>query len=158
MDCTDCHNRPAHVFGTPETEIDIALEQGRLPRSLPYVRREGVRLLRESYPSHEAARAGIVESLRAFYAGYPQLDPELVRAAGETLGELYAVNVFPSMNVSWDTYPNHLGHETSPGCFRCHDDEHATARGKRISQDCDTCHALLAIEEEDPEILSALTE
>jgi len=30
----------------------------------------------------------------------------------------YARNVFPQMSVSWNTYPNHIGHEASPGCFR----------------------------------------
>ena len=60
------------------------------------------------------------------------------------------------MNVSWGTYPNHNGHESSPGCFRCHNDEHATADGEVISQDCFTCHALLAMEEEAPEILETL--
>jgi hypothetical protein len=43
-----------------------------------------------------------------------------------------------------------------PGCFRCHDDEHRTADGQTISQDCSTCHSLLAVEEENPEILATL--
>jgi hypothetical protein len=60
------------------------------------------------------------------------------------------------MNVVWGTYPNHIGHEASPGCFRCHDEEHTTAEGETISQDCYTCHSLLAMEEEDPQILSDL--
>ena len=60
------------------------------------------------------------------------------------------------MNVTWGTYPNHIGHEASDGCFRCHDDEHATTDGESISQDCSVCHALLAIEEESPDILAVL--
>ena len=60
------------------------------------------------------------------------------------------------MNVTWGTYPNHIGHEQSPGCFRCHNDEHATADGEVISGDCDTCHALLAMEEERSEALESL--
>jgi hypothetical protein len=42
------------------------------------------------------------------------------------------------------------------GCFRCHDEQHTTADGKTISQDCSTCHSLLAQEEKDPEILKKL--
>ena len=42
------------------------------------------------------------------------------------------------------------------GCFRCHNDEHETADGEVISMDCDTCHTILAEEEEDPEILKTL--
>ena len=69
-------------------------------------------------------------------------------AAGQALGDTYSVNVFPAMNVDWDTYPNHIGHTHFTGCFRCHNDEHESDDGQVISQDCDTCHSLLALEEE----------
>jgi len=29
-----------------------------------------------------------------------------------------------------------------PGCFRCHDDSHASKDGKKIGQDCETCHKI----------------
>jgi hypothetical protein len=29
-----------------------------------------------------------------------------------------------------------------PGCFRCHDDNHTAKDGKKISQDCETCHKI----------------
>jgi hypothetical protein len=60
------------------------------------------------------------------------------------------------MKVGWTTYPNHLGHTTSTGCFRCHDGSHATPEGQVISQECDTCHTMLAMEEENPEVLKTL--
>jgi len=72
------------------------------------------------------------------------------------LAEIYCTNVFPTMKIAWGTYPNHVGHQDFPGCFRCHDDSHKTAQGETISQDCATCHTLLAMEEEKPEILSQL--
>ena len=55
---------------------------------------------------------------------------------------LYARNVFPKMNVTWGTHINNLGHTDFPGCFRCHDDEHKTADGRVIKQDCETCHEI----------------
>jgi hypothetical protein len=59
--------------------------------------------------------------------------------------------------VTWGTYTNNLGHVDFPGCFRCHDDSHATADGQRtISQDCSACHELLAVEESSPDILKTL--
>jgi len=58
--------------------------------------------------------------------------------------------------VSWATYPNNLGHMDFPGCFRCHDGSHATPDGKTITQDCNTCHEPLAMEEASPEILKTL--
>jgi hypothetical protein len=54
--------------------------------------------------------------------------------------QLYATNVFPAMNVTWGTHANNLGHTDSPGCFRCHDDQHKTSDGRVIRQDCDLCH------------------
>ena len=61
------------------------------------------------------------------------------------------------MNVTWDTYPDNIWHEFSHGCFLCHNEEHESDDGSLISQDCDTCHSLLAYEEEDPEILTQLS-
>jgi hypothetical protein len=56
--------------------------------------------------------------------------------------DLWSTNVFPSMKVTWGTYPSHIGHIDSPGCARCHDDSHKSADGKVISQDCELCHTL----------------
>ena len=160
MDCFDCHNRPSHTFQPAETVLAGALADGRLDPSLPYLARQGLELLEGEHPSHEAARAAIPQRLAAFYAeSYPDLaaaEAAAIERAGETLAELWASNVFPRMNVTWGTYPNHIGHEATPGCFRCHDEEHETADGEAISMDCDACHSLLAIEEEDPEVLALL--
>jgi len=158
MDCIDCHNRPTHRFGTPEGEIDAALASGRLDRSLPFVRREGLRLLTARHPSHEAARAAIRDGLRAFYAEQTAAapSPATVEAAAAVLGDIYAGSVWPSMNIGWGTYPSLLGHEETPGCFRCHDEAHVADGGRTISQDCGLCHSVLAQDEPDPEILKEL--
>jgi nitrate/TMAO reductase-like tetraheme cytochrome c subunit len=158
MDCVDCHNRPTHVYFLPEQAVDDAIEHGQISRELPFVRREALRVLRAEYASHDEAAAGIAESLRAYYAGeHPQAAAQqagAIATAADVLGRIYATNVFPAMNVQWGTYPNHIGHQYFDGCFRCHDDEHKSEDGQSISQDCDTCHSLLAIEEQDPEILA----
>jgi nitrate/TMAO reductase-like tetraheme cytochrome c subunit len=160
MDCVDCHNRPSHTFRSPEQEVDAALAAGRIDRSLPYLRREGLKALKQDHPSHSEAAAEIAAQLSAFYQeSYPEVaqdHAEAIAQAGRVLAELYASNVFPAMNVTWGSYPNHIGHEAFPGCFRCHDEEHATTEGEAISQDCSTCHSLLAMEEENPEILAQL--
>jgi len=160
MDCVDCHNRPTHVYHPPEIEVDRAIEQERIDRELPFIKREAVRALKVDYPSHEAARAGIAEDIAAFYrSSYPEVAASksgAIEQAGAALGDIYSWNVFPKMKVTWGTYPNHIGHEDGPGCFRCHDRKHKTADGDRISRKCDTCHVLLAEEEENPEILQTL--
>lgn len=159
MDCIDCHNRPSHTFRLPEEELDLALVEGRIDRSLPFVRREALAALNVDYDSHEAARTGIENTIRAYYDGqHPEIgadDPRVAQTV-RSLGDIFSWNVFPQMKVGWGTYPNHIGHVNFDGCFRCHDDEHRTADGRAISQDCDTCHTLLAMEEEDPAILGEL--
>jgi len=53
--------------------VDLALSEGRIDRTLPYVKREGLRILTEKvYESHEQAREGIAAAVQAFYAqNYP---------------------------------------------------------------------------------------
>ncbi len=160
MDCVDCHNRPTHIYKPAVRALDDALADGHVDAGLPYIRREALAAMQADYPTAEAARTGIADHLRGFYAReYPDLDAgqgDKLSATIEGVQGVYARNVFPAMKVGWSTYPNHIGHEASPGCFRCHDEELATAEGETISQDCGLCHTLLAIEEEDPEILQQI--
>jgi nitrate/TMAO reductase-like tetraheme cytochrome c subunit len=163
MDCVDCHNRPTHIYRDPAHEVDAALGDGRIDRSLPFVKREAVRILQTDYPSHEAARKGLAEQLTAWYrTNHPQVLAEkaaAVEQAGRALGDIYSWNVFPQMKVTWNTYPDHIGHTQSPGCFRCHDNKHVAKTGdteEKISKKCSTCHNVVAEDEADPEVLQAL--
>jgi len=160
MDCVDCHNRPSHNYHPPEKEVDRAIRDGLIDRSLPFVKREGVRIIDAEFGSHEEARSAIGEALTAFYQeNYPDIAAarsESITAAGAALGDIYASNVFPQMKVWWNTYPDHIGHDNSPGCYRCHDRKMRTADRVQISDDCDNCHTVLAEREANPEILSEL--
>jgi hypothetical protein len=60
------------------------------------------------------------------------------------------------MKITWGTYPDNLGHTDFPGCFRCHDGNHSSADGRTISNDCATCHDLLAVGEKNPRVLTEL--
>ena len=159
MDCVDCHNRASHIYRSPEFEVDLALEEGRIDRSLPYIRREGVRIITEKeYPSHESAREGIAAAVKAYYAqNYPDVAASpAVEQAGKALGDAYAWNNFPHMKVTWNLYPNHIGHQQTPGCFRCHDNKHKTADGEKIGKKCGTCHNLVVEEESNSPLLQEL--
>ena len=58
MDCIDCHNVVAHrVAPTPEQAVDRAIATGRIQRGLPFVRREGVRLVKASHATRRGRRA-----------------------------------------------------------------------------------------------------
>jgi len=159
MDCMDCHNRPTHAFESPEAAVDRAMAQGLIPASLPGIKKLGVELLKKEYPSREAAAAAIPQALVQHYRWqdanfYARQRDEILRA-GRVLAEIHNRNVFPEMKVTWGTYPNNIGHMDFPGCFRCHDDRTA-ADGRKLTQDCNACHRVLAMDEPAPKILSDL--
>jgi formate-dependent nitrite reductase cytochrome c552 subunit len=160
MDCVDCHNRPSHTFKPPALELDNALEDGRIDKSLPFIKREGMRVLNGTYASHEEARTGIAREIETFYkTNYADLSTSkapAIAAAGKALGDIYSWNVFPKMKVTWGTYKSNLGHEDAPGCFRCHDKKHVAEDGSKIGGGCKTCHSILAEDEANPEILQTL--
>src|SRR5580765_1771171 len=160
MQCVDCHNRPTHSFELPERAVDRAMTVGLLPATLPFLKKKGVELLKAKYASNAEAAGRIPADLAAYYRqSYPKVASEReadVAAAGKMLARIYDNNVFPDLGVTWGLYPNNLGHEAFPGCFRCHDDEHKTADGKSITQDCGVCHEAVAQEETSPQILKTL--
>jgi len=160
MQCVDCHNRPTHVFDLPERAVDKALARGDIPVTLPYVKKKSVELLKASYSTREDAAVKLPAAFMNFYErDYPELYAKRMqdaRHAAEAVLAIYNRNVFPELKVTWGTYPNNLGHTDSPGCFRCHDGSHTSAKGKTIAQDCDTCHQSLATDEASPEILKTL--
>ena len=160
MDCMDCHNRPSHSFKLPERAVDDAMFAGDLSAGLPFARKKSVELLKAAYPSRAAAAEQIPARFVAFYcdkypAVYKDRQAEITRTARNLLA-IYNRNVFPEMKVTWGTYPNNIGHTDFPGCFRCHDDSHASTDGRKVTQDCSACHSLLAMEEPAPKILTDL--
>ncbi|HZP05101.1 MAG TPA: NapC/NirT family cytochrome c [Terracidiphilus sp.] len=160
MDCIDCHNRAAHTFMTAEEAINQAMANGSISPELPWVHKEGLALLKADYTSESDASQKIPAALDAFYrtsnAAVLTTKAAQVKAAGAELVTLYSQNVFPEMKVTWGTHPNHIGHMSYPGCFRCHDGDHVAKDGASITQDCAACHNLLAVEEAKPKVLADL--
>ncbi|HJS59075.1 MAG TPA: NapC/NirT family cytochrome c [Vicinamibacteria bacterium] len=160
MDCMDCHNRPTHTFELPERAVDRAMAEGSISPELPFAKKKAIELLQAEYPDRETAgqriREGFTEYYRASHAQAFTKHRALVEASAERLAAIYARNVFPAMKVGWGTYPNHIGHEDFLGCFRCHDDNHKTRDGRAISQECNACHSILAMDEPNPKVLADL--
>lgn len=147
MDCIDCHNRPTHIYNAPITSVNLAMGTGRIDSTIPFIKREAVRALAAEYATTADARRGIAARLTAFYdSAYPGLAANggaRLRGAVTELQALYAQNVFPAMKVDWRVYPDNIGHKDFPGCFRCHDGNHASADGQVIRHDCVTCHTII---------------
>ena len=154
MDCVDCHNRPTHRFQVPAKGIDHVIDTHPELRSLPYYKKQAVEAVKGEYESHSAGMAAVRESITNFYGDkYPQIAVDkagLVAKGAELAAQEYGKTVFPAMGNNWETHPNHIGHDDSPGCWRCHDDEMSTADGQHtIPMDCETCHIFLL--EDSPE-------
>jgi nitrate/TMAO reductase-like tetraheme cytochrome c subunit len=148
MDCIDCHNRIGHGVPSPDRAIDEAIGAGRISTNLPFIKRDSVALLNGSYPTLKAADTAI-DGLRATYAAkYPLALTTQAKQVTAAIAELkveYRLIATPAMKVQAKTYPDNLGHQASPGCFRCHDGAHylvvkGKITNKTIPSECSTCH------------------
>lgn len=160
MDCIDCHNRPTHAFDMPESGLNRAMQAGRIPTDLPFLKREATAAIQAEYMDRDTAAREIVGRIAGFYEkNYPDVAKTRaadVKKAAEGVRDVWMRNVFPDMKLVWGSHPNNIGHEDFPGCFRCHDEEHKAKDGRTVSQDCNACHGVLAMEENDPKILADL--
>jgi nitrate/TMAO reductase-like tetraheme cytochrome c subunit len=148
MGCYDCHNRAGHSIANPRRGVDYEMSTERIDPTLPFVKREAMRILWATYPDDAAADAA-ADKLADFYRqNYPEVyaakQPE-IRLAIDRIKELYRETATPEMKVSAKTYPDNLGHTDFPGCFRCHDGGHVkvvngVATKATIPSSCDTCH------------------
>ena len=160
MDCMDCHNRPSHTYELPDRALDRAMRDGLISASLPFVKKKGLEILKVAYGSRDEAGQKIPAAFNKYYQdSYPaiwsQKQSEVTAAAAQVLA-IYNRNIFPDMNVTWGKYPLNVGHTDFPGCFRCHDGGHNATGGKSITQDCNACHNLLAMDEANPKVLTDL--
>ena len=161
MDCIDCHNRPTHLLELPSKALDAALASRPELARLPYYKREAMAAIEGEYPTRVEGMAEVTKRVEAYYSeSYPDIWQErrsTVEKAAEVAGTIYGRSVFPEMSTNWETHRNNIGHEDSPGCFRCHDEELATADGEHvITFDCETCHTFLVEDSESPVDFGAL--
>ena len=145
VDCMTCHNRISHLFRTPSDALDDLMGRGVIASDIPYFKQNAVAVMERQYPSMDEARKAI-DGLRAYYQtnwpDYYAANAEVVNEAVDHLLETYERMVFPTMDVSWNTHPNNLGHKEWPGCFRCHDGKHLNEKNESIRIECNLCHSI----------------
>jgi len=147
VDCMDCHNRPTHIFRSPQRAADSALNVNPGLQNLPFAKRQLVGALAQPHADREQGLTQISNRLEEFYQkNYPAVWSEQ-RVDVEKLIEvghgILRTTSFPEMKVSWRTYPDNIGHKIFPGCFRCHEGRHVDELGKALSHECGTCHEFL---------------
>jgi hypothetical protein len=168
MNCVDCHNRVGHRIPSPDELVDDALDGGRIDRSLPYVKREAVKLLSgdglSANPDLLAAQLRQetwFDQLAGFYHdNYPEISAskhDAIRNAIDELKRIAKQILYPDMRADWLTYPDNLSHrlpdghkisagQDNPGCFRCHGTLVNSVTGERLAgtmggDSCLACHA-----------------
>lgn len=148
MDCIECHNRIGHEIPSVSRLVDDAIAAGKIGADLPYIKRDALALLNASYRSTAAADKAIAGIRRAYAARYPlvlRMRGKEVTEAVVELQQIYRLVATPEMRVTAKTYANNLGHQSSPGCFRCHDGAHYRVVNGRLTSEtipwaCATCH------------------
>ena len=142
MDCIDCHNRPTHIYRAPAKNVDRAISQGRIDPAIPFVKKNAVQALLQDARTEAEGLAAIEKKLTSDYAGHPEQNK--IRNVVAAVQQIYRQSIFPEMKANWKVYPDNIGHSIFPGCIRCHDGEHVSDGGRKISHDCNTCHVIIA--------------
>jgi NapC/NirT cytochrome c family, N-terminal region len=147
MDCIDCHNRPSHIYNPADKSVNLSMSLGKIDETLPYIKSVAVDALEDKYSTKDNALDSIDIAVTSFYqSNYPEIYAEkksVIDKGIEEIKKIYKRNYFPSMNVSWRGFPNHLSHLFDEGCFRCHDGEHVSDNGDIIRRDCNLCHTII---------------
>jgi hypothetical protein len=148
MDCIDCHNRPSHNYKSPPVYFDHAMVSGAISQQIPFFKKVTMGILRDTYNNRDTALMVLRDSITRFYQGkdyskYYADNKELVDNSITAVQKAFSDNTFPAMKVSYDKYPEHIGHLESDGCFRCHNDAFTASDGTKISRDCNLCHNIV---------------
>ena len=147
MDCIDCHNRPSHNYNSPTVYFDKAMLRGTISKDIPFFKKAAMGILKETFTDGDTALMKIKESITDFYmtnhAEYYTKNKDLINKSISTVQTAFKQNTFPKMKVTYDHYPEHIGHLESDGCFRCHNDAFIAEDGSKISRDCNLCHSIV---------------
>jgi hypothetical protein len=146
MDCITCHNRVAHNINDPQTAINDLVSRGQISQDIPYIVQKATAALGGTYSTFAEADLAI----RSIAVYYQQMLPDFyakntdkVTQAIESLRTYYYQSEFFDQKMDWTTHPNNIGHDTSAGCFRCHDGKHlSTTTNTSIRLECNLCHSI----------------
>jgi hypothetical protein len=147
MDCIDCHNRPTHMYSSPPVYVDAAMQTGGISPEIPFIKKLAMGILRQSFSNKDSAMIMIKDSISKFYqSNYSNFytdNADIINTSINSIESSFYQNTFPLMHVTYDVYPDHIGHLESNGCFRCHNDSFKSESGRIITRDCNLCHSIV---------------
>jgi nitrate/TMAO reductase-like tetraheme cytochrome c subunit/mono/diheme cytochrome c family protein len=145
IDCITCHNRITHLVKPPEKILDGLLASGVVSPDIPEIRRQAVYLFKQPYETIELALnsiAGLENFYKTYHPEFYAKNKALMQIAISALQVAYNQSVYPEQKSDWNSHPNNVGHQYSPGCFRCHDGKHLNPEKEAIRLECNLCHAI----------------
>jgi nitrate/TMAO reductase-like tetraheme cytochrome c subunit len=145
MDCNTCHNRTSHPILPPATAMDQMLARGLISPSIPEIKKKGEEILKNIYASEDEANqaiSGLDKFYKDIYPDFYKENSDLISNATLALKNQIDVSVFYDQKMNWSTHADNIGHETAPGCFRCHDGKHLTTDNEAIRLECNLCHSI----------------
>jgi hypothetical protein len=145
MECADCHNAAGHPFVNPSDRVDQAMFDGRIDKTLPSIKARALAIIDKAAPIHGPLEEQIPKFKQIIADAAPKgnLKPEVQAAETQfaaTMLQILELQEFRDPEVTWKSFPNHLGHKDFPGCFRCHDGKHFNEKGEAIRLQCTLCH------------------
>jgi nitrate/TMAO reductase-like tetraheme cytochrome c subunit len=153
MDCIDCHNAAGHTFPNPANLVDEAIYEGRISRALPGVKARALAVIEKTgaLSGTVTERGAKVDAILAAEAPKDAKPAAAKQEQGfsEEMKRILLLTSFSGKGLTWRTFPNNVGHNDFPGCFRCHDGKHLDAQGMAIRLQCTLCHALPQVVRED---------
>jgi hypothetical protein len=145
MECVDCHNASGHPFKNPADRVDEAMAEGRIDRSIPSIKARAVAIIDKASALHGPLEEQVPKFRQIIADAAPKgaLKPEQKAAEDQfakVMLEILQLSEFEAKDLTWKSFPNHVGHKDFPGCFRCHDGKHVNAKGEAIRLQCTLCH------------------
>ena len=147
MDCIDCHNRPSHNYNSPPVYFNKALLNGTVSKDIPFIKKVAMEILKQTFNDKDTAFMMIKDSILKFYRlkynDYFLKNSKLIDNSIASIQKAFSENTFPGMKVTYDAYPEHIGHLESEGCFRCHNNLFKSENGRTITRNCNLCHSIV---------------
>ena len=147
MDCVACHNASGHPFVNPELRVDEAIQEGRISRDIPGIKARAVTIIAKASSLHGPMDEQVPKFKQIIAEARPkgEAKPDAQKAEDQfaaTMLDILKLSEFEAKDLSWKSFPNHLGHSETPGCFRCHDGKHFNDKGEAIRLQCTLCHGI----------------
>jgi hypothetical protein len=147
MECADCHNAAGHPFKNPAVRVDEAMSEGRIDKSIPGIKARALAIIEKGSSLHGPMEEQVPAFKKIIADAAPKgdLKPEQKKAEeqfAKTMLEILQLSEFEAKDLTWKSFPDHVGHNDFPGCFRCHDGKHVNDKGEAIRLQCTLCHEI----------------